>query len=172
MLSDLDSASPATNMRSQRNLQVGLRGRVMCNAKPIMSKDPIVSNGRLHGQYVPAWFATKPFHGFVIRGRVQHSLHEPHGNIHRRLPVIVLPCQCHVMKSFLPSTPFPSQCVGNVLGLPKGRLSRLSLPWNRCPMDTRETSFVALPSSLVLPSLFCRLCYFAVFCCSPSTSLT
>jgi len=29
---------------------------------------------------------------------------------------------------------------GNVLGLPKGRLSRLSLPWNRCPMDMRETS--------------------------------
>ena len=34
------------HLRSQRNLQVGLRGQVMCNANPVMSKEPIVSNGR------------------------------------------------------------------------------------------------------------------------------
>ena len=39
--------------------------------------------------------------------------------------------------------PSPLSVSGNVLGLPKGRLSRLSLPWNRCPMDMRKTSNLA-----------------------------
>ena len=71
-----------------------------------------VTTSFMFGQYAPAWIATRSFHRLMIRGRVQHYLHDPYGNRHvLNGPMFVLPCQCqtnHV--TLLLSTSF-SLCV-------------------------------------------------------------
>ena len=46
------------------------------------------------GPYVPSWVALRTLHGLMDRDGVQHSFHEPPGDIHELLLVFVLPRQC------------------------------------------------------------------------------